>query len=129
MNKLKYLIIAATVFAFSCSKDNADPKTLTGRWKYYGSSISAGGPQMFTPAPKGDKNYIEFESNGKMTSTFFPQFIEYAIKDSLTVTFSKANNEIQNFIFVIKDDKLHLSPAGPGPICIEGCSDSYIKVR
>jgi hypothetical protein len=129
MNKLKYLIIAATVFAFSCSKDNADPKTLTGRWKYYGSSISAGGPQQFHRAAEDDKNFILFENNSKLTSTVFPQYVKYAIKDSVTVTFTKANNEIQNFAFVIKDNLLHLSPIGPGPVCIEGCSTSFIKEK
>jgi hypothetical protein len=129
MKKLKYLLIAAAVFAFSCSKDNADPKTLTGKWKYYGSSISAGGPLTFTRAPKDDTNYVQFESSGKLTSTVFSQYVRYAIKDSVTVTFTKANNEIQNFSYRIKGDLLHLGPAGPGPVCIEGCSTSFIKVK
>ena len=129
MKKLILFFITAAVFAISCSKDHADPNTLTGKWKYYGSSISIGGPKIFNPAPKGDKNYVQFDGNGKMISTTFPQFVSYNVKDSLIVTFTKANNEIQNYIYVIKDNILHLSPAGPGPVCIEGCSTSFIKVK
>jgi hypothetical protein len=125
------LALLITLFAGACKKDNiATGTTLTGKWKVTGHFISAGGPMYYVPATvKEDYDYATFNANGTVEGTTFKDYPTYKLKDSITITFTKADNTTyQNYRYKIQGDSLTMSPAGP-IMCIEGCSIIFHKVK
>jgi hypothetical protein len=125
------LALLITLFAGACKKDNsAAGTTLTGKWKVTGHFISAGGPMYYMPEPaKADYDYVQFNTNGTVEGAVFKDYLSYKLKDSITITFTKADNiTYQNYRYKIQGDSLTMSPAGP-IMCIEGCSIIFHKVR
>ncbi|MDB5135729.1 MAG: hypothetical protein JWP37_2332 [Mucilaginibacter sp.] len=121
---LSALVILGTS---ACKKDSGAKgnTTLQGKWKVIGSMISSGGPMYFVP--DNGNHYAQFNTDGTITGSAFPDEVYYKIKDSITITMTKADKiTYEDYYYKIKQDSLTLGPAGP-IVCIEGCSIKLIK--
>lgn len=121
---LSFVVIAGIS---ACKKNNLTPgnTTLPGNWKVIGNWISSGGPMYFVPSTKND--HVQFNTDGSMSGTAFPDFKLYAIKDSITVKMTSADRtKYEDYYYKIKGDTLTLGMAGP-MICIEGCAVELVK--
>jgi hypothetical protein len=125
----KILAIAMVVLIFACNKDNVTSLALVGKWKATESLVSAGGPAYWVAAPaKTNYDYIQFDQDGKLEGSAIGDYVKYAVKDSVTVVFSKRDNTIENYRYTIINGVLTMTPIGP-VYCIEGCGDRYVKVE
>ncbi|MES2109712.1 MAG: hypothetical protein V4577_13225 [Bacteroidota bacterium] len=124
------VILLAAVFFATCKKDSHTANTtLTGKWKLTESLADPGdGSGKWRPVPTSAVVYIQFESNGKLEGTAFPEYVSYAIKDSVTLTFTSKDNTLQNYRYAIKNDTISMSPDGPIR-CFEACGARYVKVK
>lgn len=87
--------------------------------------ISAGGPLYFVPAD--GKDYVDFNANGIIDGSAFPDFKFYTIKDNVTINMPKLDKTTyENYQCNFKGDTLSMSPAGP-VFCIEGCTIKLVK--
>jgi hypothetical protein len=122
------LSITMIVVICACNKEKIDNSSLTGKWKLTQTLISAGGPTQWAAVPaKTNYDYVQYDSDGKLEGTVFPDYVKYAIKDSVTLIFTKNDNTQQNYRYSIKNGQLTMSPAGP-ILCIEGCALGFSKV-
>lgn len=79
----------------------------------------------FVPSTKND--HVQFNANGTMSGSAFPDFKLYTFKDSVTIKMTSADRtRYEDYIYKIKDDTLTLGLAGP-TICIEGCAVELVK--
>jgi hypothetical protein len=126
------LLLFAGLFLITCKKDNSggNDNTLTGKWKLTETLDDPGngsGKWMAVPQ-KANYDYVTFNSSGKLGGTVFSTDVTYALKDSITLTFTSKDGVLQNYRYSIKNGTLVMSPAGP-IMCIEGCGIKFIKVR
>jgi len=99
--------------------------SLPGKWKVSGNWLSSGGPMYFVPANGSD--HVQFNADGTMDGSAFPQFKNYAFKDTITIRMTSANGATyEDYFYKIKGDTLTLGMAGP-IICIEGCAVQLVK--
>lgn len=124
--------IFCLLFAISCSKDNPSrDQTLTGgKWKLTETLADPGGGNAKWQ-PAGKKSRIEnisFKDNGEVEWDLYTDFKTYAIKDSVTLSFTRADKSVQTYFYEIKGDKLTMSPREPFR-CIEACGSKYVKTR
>ena len=133
----KILVLAAVVFFAACSKGNmeiidvyADPSVLTGRWKLSETMASPGdGSQEWKKVSKDLNDYIVFGEDGKLSGNAFADYSTYAVKDSITLTFTKADGiTYQNYSYKLQGGALNMSPAGP-IMCIEACGIRFKKIE
>lgn len=125
------LISTITIIAFfaACKKDttNAVNAPLTGNWKLVANYISTGSPGQWHDATGQAPAYVNFNNNGTITGNQYADYTRYAVKDSVTLVFTKKNSgDMQNFRYQIRKDTLEMSPAGP-IFCTEGCAVRFIK--
>jgi hypothetical protein len=114
----------------SVDEGNGIPVLITGKWNYtaWYASIGTGEVnwQPVTPANK----YVEFRPDGTFSSNLSPfrEAITYQLVDSLHIKFTKRQAQDTLLYFFKLDSirrELQLSPAIL--ICIEGCSQKFIK--
>lgn len=123
------LLLVLCFLSVSCTKSLVDPLKLQGKWRITASFISTGAPGQWIPAPnKKNYDYVQFNENGTLAGTLFTDYKTYSVKDSITLTFFKADQTIENYSYLLKDGTLTLSPVGP-VYCIEGCADRFVKVN
>jgi hypothetical protein len=129
---MKYLIFtlltAMIIEVSACKKNNHEVianTTLTGKWKLARNKISSGGPMYWVKA--ANTTNVLFNNDSTLGGTTFPDFKQYTIKDSVTLTLTDDDKtQYQNYRYEIKGDSLNMSPSGP-IICIEGCIMQFIK--
>jgi hypothetical protein len=111
----------------SCEKSEfISSSSLTGKWQLVTSYYSIGGPLIYKEADKENKKYISFGKDG--TLKFEDSgYTRYKLKDSVTITFIKADQTEFDFFYRISDSELNLSPRTR--MCIEGCGSIYRKVE
>jgi hypothetical protein len=127
-NLIKYCLAAFAIFFISsCKKDSSD-NSLTGKWKQTEYYISIGGPGSWKAVDKKSNNYIQINIDGTLAGNSYLDYKTYIIKNSTIITFYKADGTYEDFYYTITNKGLTLSPAGP-VVCIEGCSDRYIKIK
>lgn len=130
-NSLKVLSLLFIFLISSCDKENVnlDRKSLTGKWKLTETFADIGnGKAKWKAVSKKEVKHVEFRANGELGGDAFPDYISYAIKDSVTISMTHKNQSIQNYSYQFEDDKLSMSPAGP-IMCIEGCGIRFEKVQ
>lgn len=119
--------IAIMMVAHSCKKGTVDPAhPLIGKWKVTANFISIGGPGTWINVAKSTNNFVQFNADGSIKGNVFPQYSMYAYKDSVTLIFTGANVNAENYFYKISHDTLTMGPAGP-IICIEGCGTRFIR--
>ena len=124
-----YSILIIAVLAASCRKTgvSVDASKLQGKWKLTEDFISDGSPGQWQPvAQKQNYDYVQFDANGHLESTVYTTYQNYAVTDSVTLTFSKTDT-LEHYRYTLQGETLTLSPSGP-MICIEGCGNRFIKV-
>jgi hypothetical protein len=129
------LVIAFILFASACNKENIAVKdknvtvkansTLTGKWKLV-ESLADPGDGSGTWMAVSNSTQLLLNVNGTMSGNTFTEYIGFILKDSVTLTFSQADNTIQNYRYYIHQDTLSMSPDGP-IWCIEGCGIRFKK--
>ena len=128
----RLLLISVILIVSACNKNGISPKprvkddaTLPGKWKVVGNMLSAGGPMYFVPSYSND--YVDFNTDGSMSGSAFPEFKSYAVKDTVKISLIQTDMVTHaDYYYKIKGDSLNLSPAGP-PFCIEGCALVLVK--
>lgn len=129
-----YIYISITIAAFSlcsaCKKEsNGSRSPLTGIWRSTEGLADAGnGNAKWLPIAENEQVILQFNTDGRLEGTAFPNYVSYTLKDPVTVTFASEKKELQNYSFSISDGKLTISPAGP-VVCYEGCATRFVKVR
>lgn len=122
-----YLLVFAILITGACKKgDDGPSNVLSGRWNLVASYISMGPPGSWVPVNKSDNKYVQFNNDGKLYGNVYSEYATYKLKDSVTIVFSKTDNTIQNYRYMIRKDTLILSPAGP-IFCIEGCGLKFAR--
>jgi hypothetical protein len=129
---MKYITITLSILVIfglsACNKRGVSPtknSTLPGKWKVIGNWISSGGPPYLAVA--SGKDYAEFNMDGTMDGTAFPDYKLYIVKDSVTINMTSTDKvKYENYVYKIKGDTLTLGPAGP-IYCIEGCAVVLLK--
>lgn len=126
MKPLSFILLSIIIcVTFGCEKQPVDGTILTGKWKHVKSFYSIGGPQIEKDVKDGD--YLLFAENGALSGDGATSYTSYSVKDSITLSFKRADNTIQDYWYAINDGILTLSPLAPIH-CIEGCSEQYKKV-
>lgn len=135
MKALSYVFLTlVSVLTLSCEQgddpERLDKSALVGTWRLSETLADPGdGSGRWRPvSEEGGEKIVEFKQDGKLGGTAFHDFKQYVIKDSITVTFSKENKEIQNYSYKIDDGTLTMSPAGPIQ-CIEACGIRFVKIE
>ena len=131
LNILLFLLIS--VFTLSCKESEVsevEDSTFIGKWRLTESYFdNGGGNGDWNPVSEENaKKILEFKTDGRLGGTALEGYVRYTIKDSVTFTVYKQNDEFQNYLFEIKDGKLTIGPAGP-IWCVEGCGSRYVKVN
>lgn len=134
MKLLNYALLVLILFvSLSCDRSDdfeVEKSMLAGKWQLSETMFSIGTEPEWRPvSEESGKSIVEFKKDGRLEGSAFSDYKRYTVKDSVTLTFTKENKEIQNFDFRIKDGTLTMSPAGPGPVCIEGCASRFLKVE
>jgi len=139
MRYLTYILLLAVILlTSSCVKElAADSPTvkgktaaknnvaLTGKWKLVESLLDPGdGSGKWLPVTTSTT--FELNTDGTTSGTTFTDYVSYAVTDSVTLAFKRADATIQNYLFVISNDTLSMSPNGPIR-CIEGCGIKFKK--
>ncbi len=127
------LLIATVLFLMTCKKDNGNSNSntaLTGKWKMSEGLADPGdGSGTWQPVSKeASQLYVQFDTNGKLEGTAFPNDVSYVVKDPVTLTFTSKDKVIQNYRYNINNGTLTMSPAGP-IVCYEPCGTRYTKVK
>jgi hypothetical protein len=127
-----FLAIAAILFISACKKANLGDKTdlkdnvtLTGKWRLVENLLDPGDGSG-TWMPSATHTELTFNSDGTTNGNTFPMYVNYALKDSVTITFHQADTVIQNYLYKISHDTLTMSPNGPFR-CIEACGIRFKK--
>jgi hypothetical protein len=131
MNKFAcILIVVFCGVLFTCKKDgHTAGNNLTGKWKLTESLADPGdGSGKWTNVPTSPVVYVQFDSDGKLEGTAFPEYISYVIKDSVTLTFTSKDDVLQNYRYSIKAGTITISPDGPIR-CFEACGTKYVKLN
>ncbi|HUH34063.1 MAG TPA: hypothetical protein VLZ28_08915 [Daejeonella sp.] len=133
----KILVLAAVLFFAACSKANmdivdvfGDPAVLMGKWKLSETLADPGdGSGQWRKVSRGTDDYIVFGIDGKLSGNAFKEYSTYAVQDSVTLQFKKADGvTYQNYRFQLQGGALSMSPAGP-IMCIEACGIRFKKVE
>ncbi|HTE01493.1 MAG TPA: hypothetical protein VK668_19535 [Mucilaginibacter sp.] len=133
MKHLSYfLAIAAILFISACKKANLEDKTslkenasLTGKWRLVENLLDPGdGSGTWMPVTASTE--LTFNADGTTYGTAFPAYVNYAIKDSVTLTFHQGDTTTQNYRYKISHDTLMMSPDGPIR-CYEACGIKFKK--
>ena len=128
--KLIYALLLIPVFlAPGCTKSavGVNPSRLQGKWKLTQSYSSDGSAALWQPVPqKADYDYVQFDANGHLEGTVYTAYQNYAVTDSVTLTFSKVDT-LEHYHYTLQAGTLTLSPSGP-VFCFEGCGNRFIKV-
>lgn len=127
MKVLRFLVFAISILMISCSEEDLADTAFTGKWKLVQTYYSIGGPLIYNDINPENEEFIQFKNNGRLV---YPNsdYTEYKLKDSTTITFIKKDKTTQDYYFVLNEEILDLSPAGPIR-CIEGCGSRYKKVQ
>jgi hypothetical protein len=128
MKHFAYLLpVAIILIASACRKDGvkAGNSTLTGKWNLV-QSLNDPGDGSGKWLPVSNSTELDLNANGTMGGTTFPAYITYAVKDSVTLTFSQADKTMQNYRYKISHDTLSMSPDGPTR-CYEPCGIRFKK--
>lgn len=115
----------------------ADESVIVGKWKNTEAFISAGGPQYWVDVENGE--YIEFFENGTFSSNRFTECIigKFSIEENKLLLeyncngFNAESENEEGFItykLEFYSDYFILTPTS-GPICIEGCSYKFQKIK
>jgi hypothetical protein len=121
------LLTAAILFTAACGKEGVKSgnATLAGKWKLVESLADPGdGSGKWLPVTTSTQ--LLLNANGTTGGTAFPNYVSYAIKDSVTLTFSQSDKTIQNYRYKISHDTLSMSPDGPIR-CFEPCGIRFKK--
>ena len=123
-------------FIIACKKDNKviEPieNSLIGKWTYTEYYMSIGGPGDWRPVNPPNQA-IEFKPDGRFIpcESFLPATDHFEILDSVTVKFQPASTS-SGFIlmgYVIDTIKGELQMYPVNPMCIEGCSNKFKKIK
>ncbi|KAA8486838.1 hypothetical protein BDE36_1088 [Arcticibacter tournemirensis] len=135
MKTLSYVLLTLiSVITLSCERgdgpDGLDRTALLGKWRLSESLADPGdGSGRWKPVDEEySKKIVEFKRNGKLGGTAFGDLNQYVIKDSVTITFLKANKKEQEYWYSIKDDTLAMGPTWPTH-CLEPCGMRFVKVK
>ena len=134
MKHLSYFLAIAVILSISaCKKATLEDKTnlkdnasLTGKWRLVESLLDPGDGSG-TWMPSATHTELTFNADGTTSGNTFPAYVNYAIKDSVTLTFHQADTTIQNYRYKISHDTLMMSPDGPIR-CYEPCGIKLKKV-
>jgi len=126
LTKTLILFTALITMFCACKKENSSATSLTGRWKLVQSKVGTGGPGQWVTVPAEQSTYVQFDANGKLQGTAFAGYTSYAVKDSVTLVFSKDDNTKENYAYSINNGLLDVSPVGP-IFCTEGCIYRFSK--
>src|SRR5258708_4897247 len=126
-------LLFAGFFLFTCKKGGSPTipdNTLTGKWKLSESLADPGdGSGKWMPVAAAlSSRYVQFDGNGKLEGTAFPNDVSYVVKDSITLTFISKDNVQQNYRYSIENGSLDMSPDGPIR-CYEACGTRYVRVK
>ena len=125
------LLLLFGLFLITCKKDNPGEgdNSLTGKWKLSEVYADPGdGSGTYHPVSKTNTDYVIFKADGTLDGTAFPNDASYVIKDTVTLAITSKNNEVENYLYKIKNGVLQMSPNGPY-FCIEGCGQRFNKVK
>src|SRR5665213_376467 len=92
--------IAIIMIAGSCKKGAVDPAhPLIGKGKVTANFISPGGLGAWINVAKGTNDFVQFNADGSIKGNVFPQYSTYAYKDSITLIFTGANVNAENYYY------------------------------
>lgn len=118
--------------ATACSKDKSvgNESLVNGKWKLIETLADPGdGSGKWQPVNNNTfSDNIRFKENGKVEWDQNKEFITYSIKDSVTLSFVRADKSVQTYFYQIKGNQLTMSPDWPVR-CIEACGSKYVKTR
>jgi hypothetical protein len=140
--KFIYYLTPTLLFFIACDKTTEEPipaeaSLIAGKWKQTNAYISSGGPQYWVDNDNGEE--IVFFENGTFSSNRFTDCMtgNFSIEeDNLLLEYNctgfipDAQNK-EGFITYkpeLFSDYFILTPTS-GPICIEGCSYKYQKIK
>src|ERR1700754_4041906 len=120
MKQLSYfLALAVILFISSCKKANLEAKTnlndkalLIGKWRLVENLLDPGDGSG-TWMPSATHTELTLNTDGTTSGNTFPAYVNYAIKDSVTITFHQTDTTTQNYRYKISHDTLMMSPDGP----------------
>jgi hypothetical protein len=125
------LFMAVCLSLTTCKKDHLSTisdTTLTGKWTLTASLADPGdGSGKWTPI-SSSTSYVQFDNDGKLEGTAFTDYVNYTVKDSVTLSFFTKDKVLQNYRYNINNGTLTMSPAGP-IMCFEACGTRYTKVK
>ena len=100
------IAIAALAFLSTCKKENGTHRTpLTGIWRSVEGLADPGdGSGTWQPIAENNQVILQFDTDGRLEGTAFPEYVSYTLKDSVTVTFTSGKKEVQNYRFSINND-------------------------
>ncbi len=132
MKVLSYVFLTLiSVLTLSCEQEDdperLDKSALVGKWRL-SETLADPGDGSGRWRPVDGEVFAEFKQDGNLGGTAFGDLNHYVIKDSVTITFLKANKKEQEFWYKIKDDTLTMSPTWPSQ-CIEGCGIRFVKTE
>ncbi|QNK64548.1 hypothetical protein H7F33_08740 [Pedobacter sp. PAMC26386] len=129
-SSFKLTLILCLFLANSCSKDKSvrDDSLTGGKWELSEHLSDTGnGNGEWTAVNKSSRiDHISFKVNGDLDWDLNKEFQTYIIKDSVTLSFIRADKSVQTYAYQIKEGKLSMSPKEPIS-CIETCGDKYVK--
>ena len=122
-------------FAIACKKSGnkiIEPieNGLIGKWTYTEFYVSLGDPGGWRPVSPPDQT-IEFKSDGTFIpcESFLKDANHFEIVDSVTVKIEPASTPsgfiLMGYTIKPSDRELDLFPVAP--LCIEGCSNKFIR--
>ncbi|PTQ95580.1 hypothetical protein C8P68_10585 [Mucilaginibacter yixingensis] len=128
MKKIYGLLALTAVLASACKKEdtNGGNAQLQGRWKSTQVYLGTGGPTDWQNVQTVTD--VTFGSNGQVSGNAFAEYVNYTLKDSITITFKKADGGSQDYYYKIKHDTLQMSPGAP-MFCYEGCGIRFKKAK
>jgi hypothetical protein len=133
ITSILYLLLVFLITACNKSANvNKEPidKTLTGKWTYTEYFFSTGSPGSWHPVSPANQT-IEFKADGTFmpAESFLKTANRFEMVDSVTIKFQPASTAtgyiLMGYQIKTAERELYLYPVNP--LCIEGCSNKFIK--
>ncbi|MDQ6902368.1 MAG: hypothetical protein M3139_05070 [Bacteroidota bacterium] len=102
--------------------------SISGKWNYFQSYYSSGGPITYTSTAYLNQ-WIKFEPDSSFSSNVdgFEKFNTWSLEDSFKLKFTSSLSPERHYFFKIGSLHGTLSLSSADYICIEGCGDIFKK--